>query len=257
MSDNQQRQPGQPHPPTALNNPKLNLATPCPGAQGKTSVLKWRLVQNNPRIEVWTNDPQDQDKQNGKLGANLDMPNFRSLLIFLRQAIAFRPTETETHFSRAIDCVGYTFFGGQRSQEPKVLSTVKVGKDKEGVVWIGVFADNRPRIPFPFVPGNWHVYRKGDGSPLTKAETSMVYAEAYAEMLGQMSSHIASENYVPPPPRDNNGGGYNRGGGGGYNRGGGQGGGGGGNYNRGGGGSQDGGARTDSGPGVPDDDIPF
>lgn len=44
----------------ALDNRKLNLSAPTPGAQGKYANLIWGIINNNPRITVYTGDPSEE-----------------------------------------------------------------------------------------------------------------------------------------------------------------------------------------------------
>lgn len=206
----------------ALDNRKLNLSAPVPGVQGKWASLIWGLFSNNPRITVYTNDPNDT-KDYGKISANLDAPVFFTFMQMLMQAI-----DAPGEFKTKIENKNYTFPGGKRSELPSVLSELHTGKDKDGVVYMSVTARDRPRIKFTFHPSDFHNLIHGDGRAFTEAEASVIYARGYVQLLTNMMSHMLVNNYVEPPPKDGGqrGGG---GGGGGYgNRGGGGGGGGGG-----------------------------
>lgn len=226
---------------TALDNRKLNLSAPVPNVQGKYASLIWGLFSNNPRITVYTNDPNDNAPPGyGKISANLSLPAFMMFLVMLRKVID-SPGETKDK----VENKNYTYFSGKRSDLPVVVSELHVGKDAEGVVWISVtdtIKKERPRIKFKFHPDDFHALVHGDGRPYSKGEASALYAEGYANLLDKMMIHMASENYVEPPPRDGGGGG----GGGGGNREGG-----GGNWNRGGGGGGQPPAEDK------DDDLPF
>lgn len=238
----------------ALDNRKLSLSAPLPNGGGKKSSLQWSLVSNNPRITVFTNDPNDANNNYGKISANLDLPKFYEFMLKLRQA-ADAPGEYKSY----VENLGFTFYGGKRSDTPAVLSQLFVGKDKDGVVWMSVTdaqKKERPRIKFNFGTPDFHTWHHGDGTPYSAGEASKLAAEAYYLMLTNLMTHMAAMHYVEPPPRDGQGGG-----GGGGNRGGYGGGGGG---NRSGGGGYGGGERSGGGGGggseaaaVRDDDLPF
>ena len=226
---------------TALDNNKLNLYAPTPGHNGKSARLIWGLYSNNPRITVYTNDPNDQDasKNYGKISANLDAPTFFAVLNMLTKAV---DPATPADWRMKIENSNFIFPGGKRSEKPVVVSELIVGKDKDGTIWISVvdFKKDRPRIKFVFGKSDFHRYIHGDGTPLTDAETSVLYAQAYIKMLQIMMGNMLVSCYVEPEPKpqqnrggSGGGGGYNRGGGGGSNYGGGNrsgGGGGGGSY---------------------------
>jgi hypothetical protein len=243
---------------TPLDNKKLNMSSK--NQDGKYASLQWGLFTNNPRITVYTNVESDRDTNYGKISANMDTPAFYAFLNLLAKAIAFVPgTDGKDEFKNSIENKNFIFPGGKRSDKPVVQSELFVGKDKEGVVWMGVMAKDRPRIKFNFQLSDFHMLKHGTGETFSAAEASVVAANAYFAVLTEMLAHMQVSHWVEPEekPREGGGGyGGNRGGGGGgYNRGGGQGGGGGG-YNRGGG---DSGGASGGGFGGDDssEDLPF
>ena len=202
----------------ALDNKKLTMYEACPTTtgKGKFSSLTWGLYSNNPRVTVYTNDPEDNTERNnyGKISANLDMPVFFSFLQKLQAAIN-APGEFKEHVSN----LNHTFFGGKRSPEPVEVSELWAGKTADGRVWISVIDKinkNRPRIQFFFKKAQYHNFIHADGTPLSDAENSVLAAQSMHNLLSQMMPILACMNYVEPPPRDNNrsgGNGYqNRGG---------------------------------------------
>jgi hypothetical protein len=227
----------------ALDHPKLNLTAPTPGHQGKFSRLVWGFHANNPRITVYTNDPNDQNTNYGKIAANMDTPTMFALVGLLNEIID-GPADKKVK----IENKNFIFPGGKRSERPVLVSETWIGKDKDEVIWISVAAKDRPRIKFEFQPGDFHHFVHGDGTPFTKAEASKLWARGYVRILENLLPTLAVANYQEPPPKEGGfGGGGNRGGGGGGNYGGG---------NR-GGNSGGGGFGGDSGGGGVDDDMPF
>lgn len=244
---------GQPRRKIALDNSKLGLVAKCPTAEGKISKLSWGLNKNNPFIRVYTGDPADESERtkNGRIQAELDAPHLYTLLQLLREAIG-----AENGWKNCMSCSNYIFPGGKRSESPVVTAEVWVGKDKEGVVYISVIdklIKDRPVIKFDVcVGGFWIKLRHGDGREYSKAESSVVFANGYANMLEALYGILLVDEFVPyqkPEGQGNGGrGGYGgKGGGGGYNRNGG------GGYNK-GGESSGGGSSFDDSNG---DDIPF
>lgn len=213
----------------ALDNRKLNLSAPGVD-QGKRASLIWGLYSNNPRITVWTGGESEGRQE--KIAANLDLPVFYAFLNLLNKTLV-GPNGAKS----AIENMGFTFPGGKRSEKPSVLSELWVGKDDDGSVWISVTAYNRPKIKFYFVASDFHHFKKGDGTPFSKAEINNLFAEGYVKLLENMMATMACNNWVPPVPRDNNGGGGNRGG-------------------YGGGGGNGGGNRSQPRD-LPEDDLPF
>jgi uncharacterized membrane protein YgcG len=223
----------EPREKNALDNRKLNLSTPCPTAKGKFSNLQWALISNNPRVIVYTNDPDDAtDKHNGgKITANLDLPIFFTFLELMRKAI-----ESKEEVKFRIENKNFIFPGGKRSEKPIVTSELWVGKDKDGQLWICVtdaVHKDRPKIKFPFVPSDFHSFFHQDGEKFSSAEVSEIYAKGYLKLLTNLMTHVAVNNFVEPKPREGGGGGGRGNYGGGGDRGGdrgGRGGGGGGGW---------------------------
>ena len=198
----------------ALDNRKLSLFAPCPSAPGKTASLSWRLVSNNPRITVYTNDPTDMTEKNGNglIAAALDAPVF-----FMLMRLMYKIIDAPNGTKEKIENKNFIFPGGKRSEKPVVVSEIIVGKDDDGVVFISVVAydKQRPRIKFELVPGEFHSLYHQNGQQFTKAEASDLYARGYIQCLEGLMSHLLVTEWVEPEKKDN---GNNRKGGG--NRGG-------------------------------------
>lgn len=223
----------------ALDEYKLRLsAAPVQGGTRPPS-LAFSVVGNQPRIDVYTNVPND--KQNGNIRAAMDMFTFWAMIEALKVVIEGAPGEKLT-----IPNKNHVWFDGKRSDEPKLISNTIVGKDKEGVVFISVIAKDRPYIKFSLLPTLYHSLVKSDGSEMSPAEISVFYAKGFVNHLPQLVASVADTNYEEPKPKEDKGGG-NRGGGGG----------GGGNYqNRGGGGNSGGGGGGRSND-FEEDDFPM
>jgi hypothetical protein len=183
---------GTPRKKIALDNGKFNLSAPST-AEGKTASLTWGLHKNNPRIIVWTRDPQDMTEKNGngKIQAELDMPVMLSLIESLELAIIKEPG-----WRAKLENKNYTYFGGKRSDAPVVLTEIWVGKDKEGYVFLSVTAPNRPTIKFKVAPSSFHHWFNSDGSQYTPQQISEIYAKGYAQMLRHVYLNLAVTEFV-------------------------------------------------------------
>ena len=226
---------------TVFDNPKLSLR--APNSKGKMASLQWGLNLNNPRITVYTNDPDDT-VDNGRISGNMDAPTFYALLTLLSRAI-----KSEGYYSDKIENKNHPRGeNGARSENSVVVSSTIVERDNDGVISLSLVAHSRPIVKFVFGPSEYHNFVHKNGTPWSRAELSQVYAEAYLTMLTTVMASAMNSNYVEPVKRERpaGGGGFQRNGGGGnrgnwnggnkgnYNRGGNGGGNGGGGYNRGG-----------------------
>lgn len=244
-----------------LDNRKLSMSTRtnAQGPNGRPAFarLDWSVVNANPRVTVYTNDPQDPG-EGGKIAGAFSAPGFFAWMALMNDMIEKAPAG----FKDKVDLLNFRFFGpGKKSERPEVISSLWYGKDEHGVVWISlVDAANqaRPKIKFEFGNDDWHQFVHGNGQAYTKAETSAAFAKGYMMLLPLMVAHMATIDYTPPEPKPQQGGGGGFGGnrgGGGY----GGGGGGGGGYGGGNRGGQPGAAPAAAGGGgdALGDDIPF
>ncbi len=217
---------------------------------GQAPRLYWGIFDGNPRIIVRTNVKEDAEKNFGQIIAPIDAFTAGVIAGILQECASAEPGWRQKISNKS------TWLNGQSFDTPTHINDIIIGKDSEGVMYISVHEDNRPNIRFFFGPSQWHTLVKADGTPVSKAELSCIYAKGYANVvLGCISTIIGYGSYVstftdfdghnnqaekPTFTRgdnqggnrqfNNNGGGYQKKqwnggqGGGGYNRGGGQGG---------------------------------
>jgi hypothetical protein len=189
----------------AINERKLQLHTP--NASGKNATLKFNIVKNYPRIDVYTNDDNDA-KNKEPIRAAMDQPCFFLFLTLLEKA-----ANSKESFEETIENKNYTFFGGKRSEKPEVISRVTVGKDEKGVIFITVSAKNRPKIKFPLAPTNWnYLIDIKTGEKIGEAKASHYTALAWKEMLSQMIGSYLVFNFEEEEVKEqkSNQGGNNR-----------------------------------------------
>lgn len=193
---------------TVFDFDKLTIST-----AGSPAKLKFGIYNNNPRLMVYTNDPNDKADY-GKITAALDPYVFNVFLEQLnRVALAKEPVEF------LIDNKGYDFRGGKRSEQMVVQTSIRFGKNDQGVVWISVEKPNRPKIIFEFGYSMYHVLAKADGTPLAKSDTSKLFALATIKALTDIYNTYLVTDYkhVVPPQKNNNNNNQSNNNNGGYN----------------------------------------
>ena len=141
--------------------------------------LYWAIFDGNPRIVVRTQDPNDKDNNYGTIVAPMDPIIMSVLSDIIRQAADAEPGWRQKITNKS------TWHNGQKLQEPIRINDIIVGKDSEGCVYIALHEDNRPNLRFLFGPSSFHYLIKNDGSPLSKAELSVLFAKGYANMVMQ------------------------------------------------------------------------
>ena len=218
MSDNQQ--PNAPK-KNIFDFDKLFLVDKKTGAK-----FRFSIYQNNPRVIVYTNNKEDKEDY-GRITGAMTPIVFNAFLTNLTMA-----ANSKEAIQFAIDNLGHEWSNGKRSEQPVVLSTLKFGKNEEGVVWVSLTRKNRPVIVFEIGEDMYHHLYRGDGTRMSKSEISRVMALGYIKTIQDLFNIYTVSNYehiVPTNRGSNNkreggqggqGGGYNRGGngGGGYQR---------------------------------------
>lgn len=187
----------------AINERKLQLHTQ--NSVGKNATLKFNIITNYPRIDVYTNDDNDP-KNKEPIRAALDQSSFFIFLTLLEKA-----ANAKDKFEETIENRGHTFFGGKRSEKPEVLSRLTVGKDDKGVVFITVVAKNRPKIKFPVLPTNWNnLVDSQTGEKIGEAKASFYTALAWKDLLSHMMGTYLVVNFEEIEPKDNKSSGNNK-----------------------------------------------
>lgn len=206
MSQNQQggRQNFKPIPKTALNEFKLRLLGPEQEGSRRPPALAVSVIRNQPRIDVFTNIPNDQD--NGRISAAMDTLTMHALLEEIERLADGEPDNVIKVENRT-----------GRPGETRIVSYTYTGKDKEGRMFISVTAEGRPKIKFTFLPSQYHNFAHRDGTPYSEAELSVVYAKSWAKTMRNLLGPVLVSYYEEPEPRQ--GGNRPNGGGAGYSAG--------------------------------------
>lgn len=158
---------------------KLKMYGKAQGAV-KPSILSWGCWNGNPRITINTNIEEDKVNKSGMLIAAFNPETFYILLDYL-EIVANGANDTSYKF----ECKTTTELSEGGRSEPFVSSSVMVGKDAEGKVWMSVIAENRPKIKFVFMVSSFHtIHEKGKG-PISEDIASKLQALACIRLLRQ------------------------------------------------------------------------
>lgn len=202
MSDMPQRAPRKKH---YLDDYKLRLsAEPLSGGKGRPSLCA-TVVNNNPRIDVYTNKPDDKNR--GQITAKMDAPTMYVLLELIK-SLFDAPPKTQYAIKNLRP--------GENKEKIHDTTTV-VGKDDQGRIYIAVLSADpeRPKVNFLFGMAHYHTLAAGNGVKLTEGEISVFAARAWCNLIKELMINVMTDNYTEPPPRENKYG--NKGGGGGNN----------------------------------------
>ena len=167
---------------------KFTMFTPAPGVEGKNSRLAWCIRDGNPRVTVYTNIPSDASNMYGILSANMDPATFFMFLDLLEKT-ALGPSNVK----HCISCKTSTRQSDGTYGDIRVMSKLLFGKDENGVVWISVIAENRPKIKFEFKVSDYHEFLKEDGTTLSESESSPLHALAVCRTMKMIYANLLSD----------------------------------------------------------------
>ena len=193
----------------ALSNSKIRLV--AANNVGKQATMAFKLKKNNPQVQVYTNEPNDQENY-GRIDAALDTPTFNAYLEMLRAAATDPDFKKET-----ISNKNYVFPNGKRSDAPVHVSDLMVGRDEDGTIWTAVTAKGRPMIKFLFITPEFHSIIGADREPLPRGQASKYVTLGFVNMLSNIMNMLQVTEYEEPVQKQQGGGG-NYGGGGNSNR---------------------------------------
>jgi hypothetical protein len=181
-----------------LHNFTLFASTPDPS--GRKAILEWSSREGCPRITIWTNIKEDAKNKSGNIYAGMNPETFYIFLSVLKKVAMGNPGDKYTianmsSFRKEDGSVG----------EKTHVSDTHIGKDSDGIVWISVTAEGRPKLKFEIQISDFHILSKSDGSGFTKAETSQLQAialhdcldRAYAPIIAKLREKQAKGAYKP------------------------------------------------------------
>ncbi len=181
-----------------------------PGA--RASKLCWCIRAGNPRITVYTNDKDDTERY-GIIYAGMNPESFMLLLNKWKDIVA-GPNDVKESLGCKFKPRGADGIPG----EITLMTTVMIGKDKEGICWISLISADgrRPKIKFELKLSNYHSYTKADGTVITESEGSVAHTTAMIYYLETIYSKLSGDfrekqpydpnrNNTPKPPANKTG----------------------------------------------------
>lgn len=152
---------------------------------------------NFPTVTVYTNVESDQANNYGKIEFHTDLPTF---MAYIKRLTEFGEGKHEPGTKFGFEYRNI-WAGDRNSPEPAHLSTLEVGRYKDGTVYTTVLSteSKRPRIPFFFGP---HIVTKAhnlthNGEQCDIAEMSNEYAAGFAMMIKEVMMLELVINFNP------------------------------------------------------------
>lgn len=173
--------------PTVIDDNKLRLWGAKLRQDGRSSMLRVKMIENNPGIEVdlgFKTEPK-----NGKEGYPIKIETpmapvpFRQLM-----NLVVRVAQNKGACEFEKDNWGHPFLWDAeqrknvRSKERMIISRFQIAKREDGVVTLGVTAKGRDDVIFEFKEDEFHMTMQG-GQPASVSITSPQAAIAWAETM--------------------------------------------------------------------------
>ncbi len=183
---------------TCLNEPKLRLyGKMIPGAE-KAPVLIPDIFENNPRLRVRTNVPNDQNK------GWIEMPMTSAVFAQLAESTRLLARDELVDDAGAkmqgfvVENFGHPFTQQGRSRDKKLTSKLKIAKNERGVISMTISAgQNRPLIEVDLTEDDYHHFKDLQGNPMTARTASKLFTIGWFNAMERMYG-LALRNYVEP-----------------------------------------------------------
>lgn len=165
-------------------------------SEDKYAQLLFSIRAGYPRITVYTEKNkkrQDNDTfdYNKIINAPLDYLTAAKLYSYAMDVIDNGDNGT----NRQIVCYNVKYVDGVRTNEVYIQATIEIGKDKDGIIYLAVLADGKPKIKFDILPrdnGKWHKSIV-NGNPVVdknviSCETAKVYFDHFKYVVDKYAA---------------------------------------------------------------------
>lgn len=142
----------------------------------KAPAISLHVVNGNPRFRLYMNNGGNSNSH----PIAFDPYIFSSLLEALREITNSVSADKLTMRIRV------SFDKGQRLEKPIVSSTVTVGRDTDGIVYLAVQIKGEPLAIFQFLPSYFAELVGADGEVLPTAKASTIAARGWANLVEKM-----------------------------------------------------------------------
>lgn len=165
------------------------------------AALSFDVFNGNISISVFTNDPQDPEKKPIRCALG-PIIGFKALVALVHEA-----TQAAPGHSKQLELLtgppNKTF----------VDTSIVVGRDSDGIVYLGVRKKGRPSKKFDLTTDVYYNLIDGQGNVLSPGDTSAIWARGFIDAIDAIVTKQAMETYAPYDPAQNQkrAGGGNRG----------------------------------------------
>lgn len=154
---------------------------PADNPNAKAPTMTFSFRDGNPRFVVYTGLTGPE----GVITFPSDYPTMVATIMLLKDIIKGQPGEKV-----AVDSLAYVYKDNAPTTEKRVVSTLYIGKSKDGLIYFSVISENRPKIVFTIKPSPFHAFRDGEKNIISEAMISERMATGLADMILNIISNV-------------------------------------------------------------------
>lgn len=145
-----------------------------PSEEGKRARFVLSFRDGNPRFVVYT----------GGLGRDavinfpMDVVHLTTVMNKLKDIAAGEPNQK--FYTESLSPI---YENDKMTNQKRVLSTLVIGKSKDGIVYLSIMMEGRPNIVFPIVPSPFHIFRDNNKEIIPDASVSSTMAVGVANVI--------------------------------------------------------------------------
>lgn len=122
-------------------------------SDNKRPRLVFGFRDGNPRLTVYTG----AQGPGGVISFPTDHPTMVAIMTMMQDVVAGEPG-----IKFSIDSLTSVYENNLPTKEKKVVSTLYIGKSKEGIVYLSVISEGKPKLVFSIKPSQYHSFRDKD-----------------------------------------------------------------------------------------------
>lgn len=158
--------------------------------QARRPRLIFSFRDGNPRITVYTG----QKSPSGVISFPCDVPHLVTILSYIKEV-----ANSEPGYKLSVDSLTTKYVDNKPSNETELVSTLHVGKSKEGIVYLSLIAENKPKMVFSIKPSKYHVFRDSEKNVIPdnviSSKMATKIADLVLELVSQSVMQYTNEKY--------------------------------------------------------------
>lgn len=157
----------------------------------KRARLVMSFRDGNPRFTVYTGEMGPT----GIISFPMDVYTFGGVIETIKDVITSEPGTKVS-----VESIGSVWENEKPTNKTRIVSTLHIGKTKEGVIYLSVIDENKPKIIFPLKVSKFHNFRDGDKElvPDSKSSERLAkgLAETFSRILAQVTVNYTNDEYT-------------------------------------------------------------